>query len=73
MSKAVYTILGVNCEGEKELLGLYVSENEGANYWLTVLTDLHNRGVKDMLIACIDGLKGFPEAIVAIYPNTTTQ
>ena len=73
VSKAVYTILGVNGEGQKELLGLYVSENEGANYWLTVLTDLHNRGVKDMLIACIDGLKGFPEAIAAIYPNTEVQ
>ncbi len=63
----------MNGEGQKELLGLYVSENEGANYWLTVLTDLHNRGVKDMLIACIDGLKGFPEAIAAIYPNTEVQ
>ena len=73
VSKAVYTILGLNCEGQKELLGLYVSENEGANYWLTVLTDLHNRGVKDILIACIDGLKGFPEAIAAIYPNTEIQ
>ncbi len=73
MSKAVYTILGVNGEGQKELLGLYVSENEGANYWLTVLTDLHNRGVKDILIACIDGLKGFPEAIATIYPKTEIQ
>ena len=73
VSKAVYTILGLNCEGQKELLGLYVSENEGANYWLTVLTDLHNRGIKDILIACVDGLKGFPEAIAAIYPHTEIQ
>ena len=52
---------------------MYVSENEGANYWLTVLTDLYNRGVKDILIACIDGLKGFPEAIATIYPKTEIQ
>ncbi len=58
MSKAIYTVLGVNIEGRKELLGLYISESEGANYWLSVLTDLHNRGVSDILIACVDGLKG---------------
>lgn len=69
VSKAVYTILGLNVEGKKELLGLYLSESEGANYWLSVLTDLHNRGVKDILIACIDGLTGFPEAINTIYPE----
>lgn len=73
VSKAVYTILGLNIEGKKELLGLYLSESEGANYWLSVLTDLHNRGVKDILIACVDGLKGFPEAIEAIYPETEVQ
>ena len=72
-SKAVYTILGVNLEGHKEVLGLYISEHEGANFWLQVLTDLSNRGVKDVLIACVDGLKGFPEAIEAIFPDTEVQ
>jgi len=72
-SKAVYTILGVNIEGHKEVLGLYISENEGANFWLQVLTDLSNRGVVDILIACIDGLKGFPEAIETIFPKTEVQ
>lgn len=72
-SKAVYTILGVNLEGKKEVLGLYISENEGANFWLQVLTDMSNRGVKDILIACVDGLKGFPEAIEAIFPEAEVQ
>ncbi len=71
--KAVYTILGVNIEGRKEVLGLYISENEGANFWLQVLTDISNRGVNDILIACVDGLKGFPEAIETIFPNTEVQ
>jgi len=73
VSKAIYTVLGVNIEGRKELLGLYISESEGANYWLSVLTDLHNRGVSDILIACVDGLKGFPEAIATIYPDAEVQ
>ena len=73
VNKAVYTILGLNTEGHKELLGLYVSESEGASYWLSVLTDLHNRGLKDILIASVDGLKGFPEAIATIYPQTGVQ
>jgi transposase-like protein len=73
VSKAVYTILGVNLEGRKEVLGLYLSEHEGANFWLQVLTDLTNRGVKDILIACVDGLKGFPEAIETLFPNTEVQ
>ena len=73
VSKAVYTILGLNIEGKKELLGLYLSDQEGAHHWLSVLTDLHNRGVKDILIACVDGLKGFPEAIESIYPKTEIQ
>jgi putative transposase len=72
-SKAVYTILGVNLEGRKEVLGLYISENEGANFWLQVLTDLSNRGVCDILIACVDGLKGFPEAIESIFPQAEVQ
>lgn len=73
ISKAVYTILGVGLNGRKEILGLYLSENEGANFWLQVLTDLNNRGVQDILIASVDGLKGFPEAINAIFPNTEVQ
>ena len=72
-NKAVYTILGVNIEGRKEVLGLYISENEGANFWLQVLTDLSNRGVSDILIACVDGLKGFPEAIESIFPQAEVQ
>ena len=73
ISKAVYTILGLNIEGKKELLGLYLSDQEGAHHWLSVLTDLHNRGVQDILIACVDGLKGFPEAIETIYQDTEVQ
>lgn len=73
VNKAVYSILAVNLEGRKELLGLYLSESEGARYWLSVLTDLHNRGVKDILIACVDGLTGFPEAIESIFPKTEVQ
>jgi len=73
VSKAIYTLLGLNIEGKKELLGLYLSDQEGAHHWLSVLTDLYNRGVKDILIACIDGLKGFPEAIESIYPDTEIQ
>ena len=72
-SRAIYNLLGVDIEGKKELLGLYLSENEGAKFWLTVLTDLKKRGVKDILIACIDGLKGFPEAIEATFPKTRVQ
>ncbi|MBA3045866.1 MAG: IS256 family transposase [Euryarchaeota archaeon] len=72
-SKAVYTILGVTIEGRKEVLGLYISENEGAKFWLQILTDLSNRGVNDILIACVDGLKGFPEAIETIFPNAEVQ
>ena len=73
VSKAIYTLLGLNIGGRKELLGLYLSDQEGAHHWLSVLTDLHNRGVKDILIACVDGLKGFPEAIESIYPDTEIQ
>jgi transposase-like protein len=73
LSKAVYTILGVGLDGRKEVMGLYLSENEGANFWLQVLTDLNNRGVEDILIASVDGLKGFPEAINAIFPKTEVQ
>jgi putative transposase len=72
-SRAVYNILGITTEGKKELLGMYVSESEGANFWLSVLTNLQNRGLKDILIACIDNLKGFSEAIASIYPQTEVQ
>src|SRR5436190_13582869 len=72
-SRAVYNILGINKEGKKDLLGVYVSESEGANFWLSVLTDLQNRGVKDLLIACIDNLNGFEQAINGIFPQTEVQ
>jgi putative transposase len=73
INKAVYLALGVNLEGQKELLGMWLSENEGAKFWLGVLTELQNRGVKDILIACVDGLKGFPDAINTVYPDTHIQ
>ena len=73
INKAVYLALGVNVEGHKELLGMWISENEGAKFWLNVLTELQNRGVKDILIACVDGLKGFPDAINTVYPDTQIQ
>lgn len=73
VSKAVYTVLALNLEGKKEILGLYLSENEGANFWLSVLTDLHQRGIKDILIASVDGLTGFPEAINAMFPQAEVQ
>jgi transposase-like protein len=69
ISKAFYTVLGVRLDGKKEILGLYLGESEGAKFWLQVLTDLQNRGVKDILIASVDGLKGFPEAINAVFPK----
>lgn len=72
-SRALYTIIGINKEGKKDLLGMYVSESEGASFWLQVLTDLNNRGLEDILIACIDNLKGFPEAISSIYPACEIQ
>lgn len=71
--KAVYLALGVNIQGEKELLGLWVAQTEGAKFWLQVVTELKNRGVQDIFIACVDGLKGFPEAIEAVFPKTTVQ
>ena len=72
-TKAVYCLLGVGRDGVKDLLGLYINETEGARFWLQVLTDLQNRGVKDILIACIDNLKGFAEAIESIFPQTEVQ
>ena len=73
INKSIYLALGVNLEGHKELLGMWLSENEGAKFWLNVLTELQNRGVKDILIACVDGLKGFPDAINAAFPDTQIQ
>ncbi len=72
-SRAAYTCLGVDINGQKDLLGLWISETEGSNFWLNVLTELNNRGVKDIFIACIDGLKGFPEAIESVFPRTEIQ
>ena len=71
--KALYNILGINAAGMKEVLGMYVSESEGANFWLQVLSDLNNRGLEDILIACTDNLKGFSEAIQSIYPKAEVQ
>ena len=73
VTRAIYNVLGIDRDGHKELLGMYISRNEGANFWLSVLTDLQNRGVEDILIAYIDGLKGFPDAIQSVYPNTSVQ
>src|SRR2546426_3968444 len=72
-TKAVYVALGIAVDGEKELLGLWLSETEGAKFWLTVFTELKNRGVADCFIACVDGLKGLPEAIEAVFPKTQVQ
>jgi putative transposase len=71
--KALYNILGINKEGHKEVLGMYISESEGANFWLQVLTDLQNRGLNDILIACTDNLRGFSEAILSVFPKTQIQ
>jgi putative transposase len=73
ISKAFYSILGVNKEGRKDILGMYLADAEGAHFWLTVLNDLRNRGVEDILIASIDGLKGFPEAIAQVFPKAEIQ
>jgi putative transposase len=73
VTRCVYNVLGINKDGRKEVLGMYVSQSEGANFWLGVINDLKQRGVQDILIACIDNLKGFDEAIRTIYPNTEVQ
>lgn len=73
INKAIHLALGVNLSGKKELLGLWMTQNESAKFWLQVLTELQNRGLKDILIACVDGLTGFPEAIEAVFPKTTVQ
>ena len=71
--RPVYLALGINMAGEKEILGLWIAQTEGAKFWLQVVTELKNRGVQDIFIACVDGLKGFPEAIEAVYPQTAVQ
>ena len=73
ISKEIYSLLGLMIDEEKEILGIYLSDNESASHWLSVLTDLQNRGVDDILIACIDGLSGFPDAITSIFPRTEIQ
>jgi transposase-like protein len=73
INKSIYLALGVNMDGHKDLLGLWMSDNEGAKFWVSVLTELKARGVQDILIACVDGLKGFPDAIAVEYPETRIQ
>lgn len=73
VNKSAHVVLGVNLRGEKEVLGLWIAETEGAKFWLSVLTELRHRGVQDVYIACMDGLKGLPEAVNAIFPKTLTQ
>lgn len=73
INKSVFLALAVNMEGKKELLGMYIAQNEGAKFWLNVVSELKNRGVKDILIACVDGLKGFPEAINSVFPLAQVQ
>ena len=73
IKKAVYIVIGINMEGRKDVLGMYVGENESAKYWMSVINGLKNRGIKDILIACVDGLNGFPQAIEAAFPDTEIQ
>lgn len=73
INKSVFLALGINIEGQKELLDMWLAENEGAKFWLNVLTELKNRGLNDILIAYVDGLKGFPDAINAVYPEASIQ
>jgi putative transposase len=72
-NRAVYLAIGVRCTGHKEILGIWIEQTEGAKFWLRVMTELHNRGVQDLLIAVVDGLKGFPEAITSVFPKTVVQ
>ena len=73
VTKAAYVVLGITMEGHKDVLGVWIGENEGAKFWLKVCTELKNRGIQDILIACVDGLKGFPEAIQSVFPETKIQ
>jgi putative transposase len=70
INKSVYLALGINMDGQKELLGMWIAQTEGAKFWLSVMTELKNRDVQDILVACVDGLKGFPDAIASVYPHT---
>ena len=72
-NRAVYLAIGVRCSGHKEILGLWIEQTEGAKFWLRVMTELRNRGTQDILIAVVDGLKGFPEAITSVFPKTVVQ
>ena len=72
-NRSVYLALGITMEGQKELLGIWIAQNEGAKFWLGVITELKNRGIRDIFIACVDGLKGFPEAIESVFPQTQVQ
>ncbi len=73
IAKAVYLALGINIAGEKEILGMWIAQTEGTKFWLQVVTEPKNRDVGDIFIACVDGLKGFPEAIEVVYPQTAVQ
>ncbi len=73
LNKAVYLAVGINLDGEKDVLGVWIAQTEGAKFWLSVVTELKNRGVQDIFIACVDGLKGFPEAIEVVFPKTVVQ
>ena len=73
INKAVYLAIAVNIEGKKELLGIWIGKNEGSKFWMQIITELKNRGVEQIYVACVDGLKGFPEAIGSIFPNTIVQ
>jgi len=73
INKSVYLVIGVNLQGLKEVLGIWINETEGASFWLSIITELRNRGVEDIFIACVDGLKGFPEAIESVFPKTQVQ
>src|SRR5207245_9253540 len=72
-NRAVYLALGVRCSGHKEILGIWIEQTEGAKFWLRVMTELRSRGVQDILIAVVDGLKGFTEAITSVFPQTVVQ
>ena len=73
VKRAVYVVFGIDMDGRRDVLGMYVGENESAKFWLSIINGLKNRGVEDILIACVDGLNGFPQAIEAVYPNTEIQ
>ena len=73
INKLLYLAMGINIQGHKELLGMWLAQTEGAKFWLSVLSELKTRGLNDILIACVDGLKGFPDAIAAEYPDTRVQ